>query len=344
MEETFALPALSGESSQWLNQLMPEFSAEGAVNSMLEGSLGIDPGSVTGRLLNLFAGELRLSLRVLALLLALGIFLAVLKNLQSSFGREGVSRAAELAAAAYLTAIALEAFSAAVDYASTAMTDLNLLMDAIVPVTLSLMLSGGMPVSGGAVNPIVYFMCSFMAKLISGVVIPLSLISLVLYILGSISTGISVNGLADLCQRANRYLLSFIMVIFTGVLSVTKFAAASFDSVAARGLKFAVSSAVPLVGGSIADAMNTVAGGSLLLKNSIGAVGVAMLIGVALLPVIKIGALSLVFRVGGALMGPLGGDRLSEAVGHMAGCLEMLIASVASTGIMMVIGIAAIMS
>ena len=344
MEDNFIMPALSPDSGEWLNSLLPEFSAERAVSSMLEGSFGMDPSSIVGRIMNLFVGELRLSLRVLALLLALGIFLAVLKNLQSSFGREGVSRAAELAGAAYLTAIALEAFSTAVEYASTAVSDLNVLMDAIIPVTLSLMLSGGMPVSGGAVNPIVYFMCSFMAKIIGGVVIPLSLISLVLYILGSISTGISVGGLADLCQRVNRYLLSFLMVIFTGVLSVTKFAAASFDSVAARGLKFAVSSAVPLVGGSIADAMSTVAGGSILLKNSIGAVGVAMLIGVALLPVIKIGALALVFRVGGALVGPLGSDQLSEAVGHMAGCLEMLIAAVACTGLMMVIGVAAIMS
>ena len=344
MEDNFIMPALSHDSSQWLDSLIPEFSADRAVNSMLEGSFRVDPSSIVGRILNLFIGELRLSLRVLALLLALGIFLAVLKNLQSSFGREGVSRAAELAGAAYLTAIALEAFSTAVDYAATAVADLNTLMDAIIPVTLSLMLSGGMPVSGGAVNPIVYFMCSLMGKIIGGVVIPLSLVSLVLYILGSISLGLSVNGLAYLCQRANKYLLSFLMVIFTGVLSVTKFASASFDSVAARGLKFAVSSAVPLVGGSIADAMSTVAGGSLILKNSIGAVGVAMLIGVALLPVIKIGALSLVFRVGGALMGPLGSDQLSEAVGHMAGCLEMLIAAVASMGLMMVIGVAAIMS
>lgn len=344
MEETFALPELSQNSSQWLSELMPEFSAEGAVRNMLEGGFILEPSSVTGRLINMFAGELRLSLRVLALLLAMGIFLAVLKNLQSSFGREGVSRSAELAAAAYLTAIALETFSSAVDYATSAISDLNIIMDAVVPVTLSLMLSGGMAVSSGALHPVIYFMCAIMSKIISGVIIPLALVSMVLFILDSISSGVSVGGLADLCQRVSKYVLSFMMVIFTGVLSVTRFAAASFDSVAARGLKFAVSAAVPLVGGSIADAMNTVAGGSLLLKNSIGVVGVAALIGVALLPVIKIGALALVYRVGGALMGPMGGEELSGAVYNMAGCLEMLLAAVACTGVMMVISMAAIMS
>ena len=344
MEEAFMLPELSQSSGQWLSALLPEFSADGAIKSMLDGSFSLDPLSIAGRLVNLFIGELRLSLRVLALLLALGIFMAVLKNLQSSFGREGVSRSAELAAAAYLTAIAIGSFSSAADYAASAINDLNMIMDAIVPTTLSLMLSGGMVVSGGAIHPVIYFMCALMSKVISLVVIPLALISMSLFILDSISSGVKVGGLADLCQRVNRYMLSFLMVIFTGVLSVTKFAAASFDSVAARGLKFAVSAAVPLVGGSIADAMNTVAGGSLLLKNTIGTVGVIALIGVALLPVIKIGALALVYRVSGALMAPLGGEDLSGAVGSMAGCLEMLLAAVACTGVMMVISVAAIMS
>lgn len=344
METEFSFPPLSDESGTWLARLMPEFSADGAVKAMLDGSFGLDPGSVLGRLTDLFAGELRLSLRVLALLLALGIFLAVLKNLQSSFGRDGVSKAAELAAAAYLTAIALETFSSAADCALGAVADLNAVMDAVVPVTVSLMFSGGMAVSGGAVHPVIYFMCVLMSKVIGAVVIPLSLVSLTLYILDGAAAGVSVAGLADLCQRVNRCLLSFVMVIFTGVLSVTKFAASSFDSVAARGLKFAVSSAVPLVGGSIADAMDTVAGGSLLLKNTVGAAGVAVIIGVALMPVVKIGALALVYRAGGALMGPLGGDRLSGAVYSMAGCLETVMAAVACIGVMMVISMAAVMS
>ncbi len=343
MDEIFELPPLSEQSSRWLDSLLPEFSAEGAVRSMLDGNFGVDAGSVLGRLVNLFAGELRLSLRVLALLLAMGIFMAVLNNLQSSFGRESVGRSAELAAAAYLTAIALETFSTAVDCVNTAIGDLSLVVDAVIPVTMSLMLSGGKPVSSSAIHPVIYFMCSAMVKIISGVIIPLSLFSLVLLILGSISTGINVDGLADLCRKINNYLLGFIMVIFTGVLSVTGFAAASFDSVAARGLKFAVSAAVPLVGGSIADAMNSVAGGSLLLKNTVGAAGAAVLICVALLPVVKIGALSLVFRISGALMGPLGGQRLSRTVYNMAGCLEMLVAAAACTGVMMVMGVVAIM-
>ncbi len=343
MDETLA-PAISAESGQWLDRLMPEFTGEGSVRSLLEGGFSADPASLFGRVIDLFAGELRLSLRVLALLLALGIFSAVLRSLRSSFGREGVARAAELAAAAYMTAIAVETFSSAAGCVSSAAADLNAVMDAVIPLTLSLMLSGGMTVSGTALHPLIYFMCSLMSKLIGGAVIPLSLAALVLYILSGVSSGVNTAGLAELCQRLNKYLLSFVMVIFTGVLSVTKFAASSFDSVAARGLKFAVSSAVPLVGGSIADAMNTVAGGSLLLKNSVGAVGVALLIGVSLLPVLKVGALALVFRVGGALMGPLGSDSLAGTVGHMADCLEMMVAAVACMGIMMVIGVMAVMS
>lgn len=343
MDSTFQLPELSPESESWLKALMPDFSAENAVSSMIEGSFGFDMGGIANRLLNLFFGELRLSLRVLTLLLAMGIFLAILRNMQSSFGRDGIGSAANLAAAAYLTAIALAAFSGAREYAVNAVDDLCMIMNAVGPVTMSLMISGGMAVSGGAIHPVIYFMCAVLSKVVSGLIIPLALFAMVLRILGSISEGVNVDGAADLCQRISRYVLSFIMVVFTGVLSVTKFAASSFDGLAARGLKFAVSAAVPVVGGSIADAMSSVAGGSILLKNTVGAVGVAVIIGVALFPVVKIGALSLIFRIGGALMGPMGGDRIANAVYRMAGCLETLVASVACVAIMMVIAVIAVM-
>ncbi len=343
MDMTFRFPELSSQSESWLESLIPEFSAENAVSSMLDGTLKVDAGGIAQRLLELFFGELRMSLRILALLLAMGVFLAVLENLQGSFGRAGVGRAASLAAAAYLTAIALEAFSAAQEYAVGAVNDLCIIMNAVAPVTLSLMISGGMAVSGGAIHPIIYFMCALMSKVVSCAIIPLALFSMALRLLGGIAGGVDVEGAADLCCRVSHYMLGFIMVIFTGALSVTRFAASSFDGLAARGLKFAVSAAVPVVGGSIADAMNSVAGGSILLKNTVGAVGAAAIIGVALFPVVKIGALSLIFRIGGALMGPMGGKELGDAIYAMAGCLETLVAAVACVAVMMVIAIIALM-
>ncbi len=340
--DEFTFPALSAESEGWLEQLMPGFSAEGAMADMLAGSFGFDMSAASGRLLNLFFGELRLCLRTLALLLALGVFLAIIRNLQASFGRESVGAAANLAAAAYLTAIALEAFSSARSCALGAVEDLSMIMNAILPATLTLMMSGGMAVSGGAIHPVIYFMCAALTFVIRRLVIPMAMFSMALRLLGGFSPGVDVGGMADLCQRISAYVLSFVMVIFTGVLSVTRFAASSFDSLAARGLKFAVSSALPVVGGSIADAMSSVAGGSLMLKNTIGAAGVALMIAVALLPVVKIGALALVFRVGGALTGPLGGP-VADSVYRMAGCLESLLASVACVAVMMVIAVTALM-
>lgn len=343
MDELFQMPEISVDSQSWLNSLMPEFSAEGAIGDMLEGQFGIEVGGILNRLINLFFGELRLSLKVLALLLAMGIFLGIISNLQSSFGSKSTAVAAQLAATAYLTSIALEVFSSARAFALGALEDLTVIMDGILPLTMSLMMSGGMAVSGGAIHPVIYFMCSVLSAAVKNIVLPLSMFSMTLYILAGFGTDLNILPLADFLQRLGRYVISFVMVLFTGILSVTRFASASFDSLAARGIKFAVSAAVPVVGGSIADAMNSVAGGSILLKNSIGAVGAVLIIAVALLPVVKIGALSLIFRLGGALMGPMGGEKIADSVYRMAGCMEMLVAAVAAVAVMMVIAVASLM-
>lgn len=334
---------LSADSKNWISSLLPSFSLREAAADIAAGKFDLGAEKIFSNLFNLFFGEIALSLKTLALLLATGVILGMLDNLRSAFASDAVHKAARLAAAAVLTAVALEAFSSARETALTALEDLNTIMNTVLPLSISLMISSANACLGSAVHPVIYFMCSVLSAAVKNVVLPLAMFSMALYILSGFAPEMGISPLADLMRRAGKYLMGFIMMLFTGVLSVSRFAGASFDSLSARGLKFAVSTAIPVVGSSVADAMNSVAGASALLKNSVGVLGSVLIIAVALLPVIKIGALATVFRLGGALMGTMGDEKTALAVSEMAQSMEMLLAAVTSVGVMMVIGVSALM-
>ena len=152
-----------------------------------------------------------------------------------------------------------------------------------------------------------------------------------------------LNEFSELFTKLHKTLLALSMSLFAGILGISSFAAASFDSLAARGVKFAISASVPVVGGSISEAMSSVAGSAMLLKNAVGLGGVVVLFAMFALPLLKMWALSLAFRITAAFTAPVSEKRVSETLRKIGDCIDMLFSSVASMGTIMIIAIASIL-
>jgi stage III sporulation protein AE len=87
---------------------------------------------------------------------------------------------------------------------------------------------------------------------------------------------------------------------------------------------------VPVVGGMLADALETVVGVSLILKNGLSIVGLLFLFLFTVFPLIKIFALMLVYKVASAVVQPLGETELSEALNTLGNCLALVFSAVAA--------------
>src|SRR5690606_16982810 len=78
---------------------------------------------------------------------------------------------------------------------------------------------------------------------------------------------------------------------------------------------------IPVVGRMFTDAADTVITASLLLKNTIGIAGVAILLIMAIFPALKILIIAFIFKFAAALLQPLGG-------GPVISCLDVISKSV----------------
>lgn len=67
--------------------------------------------------------------------------------------------------------------------------------------------------------------------------------------------------------------LTVVLLVFVGYLTVSGVIAALPDAVTVKAAKFTMSSLVPVVGGILSDAAETVLAGARILKNAVGVFG-----------------------------------------------------------------------
>ncbi|MED4550708.1 stage III sporulation protein AE, partial [Bacillus licheniformis] len=97
--------------------------------------------------------------------------------------------------------------------------------------------------------------------------------------------------------------------------------AAVTDGITLRTAKFITGNFIPVLGRMFTEATDTVISASLLLKNTVGILGVAILICIAAFPAIKILSLALIYKIAAAVLQPLGG-------GPVISCLDVISKSV----------------
>ncbi len=336
-------PDITESGADNIAQLFGSFDFGEITDDIVSGSFSLGGSKVIGKIIGLFLGELKTSFALMGALISLLLICAVANNLTESFGKKSVSSATRYACFAYAATLIVSSFSSVCGYVTDTIRDITVLTQSIIPAMSMLLASGGGALLGSMAHPVIFFICSAMGLLIRSVITPLVMLRAACVLFCAASRSSALSELSELVCVLHRNLLALSMTLFSGILGITRIAAASFDNLAARGIKFAVSVSVPVVGGSVAEAMNSVAGSAALLKNAIGTAGVICLFAMFSVPLIKIGALALVYRLAAAFSAPVADSEITGVLRKTGECIDMLFASVACMGVMMIISIASIL-
>lgn len=326
-----------------IEKLLGEFDFSNVVESITAGKFSLNSQSILNNIISLFLGELRGAFLLIGSVVAVILVGSFVKNLDNSFGKNEVSRAGEIALFLYVATISATAFQIATEYVIGALDDITLFVHGIIPSMTMLALSGGEVASATMSHPVMYFICSAFGILIKNVITPLVLMRAVCTLLCAVTGNESLGEFTGLFTKLHKTLLALSMSLFAGIMGISSFAAASFDSLAARGVKFAINASVPVVGGSISEAMSSVAGSAMLLKNAVGLGGVIVVFSIFAIPLLKIWALSLAFRLTAAFAAPVSDKKVSETLRKLGECIDMFFSSIASIGTIMIILIASIL-
>lgn len=324
---------------------------------------GFLPESQKGSLTEFLSGEKQLSLKewliafakflfyelqtngkLLGTLILLTVFSMVLQSLQNAFAQQAVSKVAYAVVYMVLMIIALNSFRIAIDYALDAVQTMSHFMIAMIPLLLALLASSGGVISAAFFHPIILFLMNTTGTIVEYVTLPLLFLAALLNIVSTLTDHYKVTQLAELLTKVSVGILGAILTVFLGVMSVKGATSAIADGIALRTAKFVTGNFIPVVGKMFTDAADTVVTASMLLKNTVGIVGVAILLIIAAFPALKIFAIALVYKVSAAVMQPLGGGPVISCLSIMSKSIAYVFASLAIVSLMFFLSLAVIIT
>lgn len=80
-------------------------------------------------------------------------------------------------------------------------------------------------------------------------------------------------------------------------------------------------------------------GCGVILKNAVGIVGVIIIIGICLLPIIKLATLSIMYSLTAASIEPLADEKIVKLMEEMSGIFKLLLAIICSVSALLIIGV-----
>jgi stage III sporulation protein AE len=111
----------------------------------------------------------------------------------------------------------------------------------------------------------------------------------------------------------------------------------SADSVAIRGARYAVSNAIPIVGGTVSGALGLVAGGIQYARGVVGAGAIAVVLSLILAPLVTLISYRLCLKLGVELCSCCSLDVCANLLTSFFGALDVLIATYSLTAVIYIV-------
>ena len=307
------------------------------IASIAKGDLGFNVTDILNWLIKAFASEVYASVKLLTLVLALAVVSSYLTNLNDSFGKNGVGVIAHYICIILVSSVAVTAFYQVVSSAAMAAENLSVFMRMIVPLMLAALLSSGAIVSASVFEPVLLTIIELSVSLIQNLFIPVVMLLSALSIVNSLSDKLKASRLVTLLENFIKRGLSVLLTVFVAFAGLQSIASSGADGLTIKLTKFASSNLIPVVGGILSESVETIMNCSVVIKNSVGIVGIIIVVFISIAPLLKIMASLLIFRVIAAMCEKVSDAKTTTCLACLADSISLVFSMLAAITIMFVI-------
>lgn len=236
--------------------------------------LSLSPKRVVDAILELITGKMSEKLKAVGFVCALLVLSAVLEG----FAQPGSTMHSVFSVFTTLLIVVslLLPVSESLVQAFSAMELSSNFLLAYIPAFAGVISMSGKPLSSAAYSSVMIGLSNLLAQCNVKVFLPVIQVFFSLNIASSVQPKYAFNSLVAFFKKAVTVLLGFSATIFTGLLAIKGSLASAGDSVAVRGVKMLVGSAVPVVGSALSDAYTSVLGSITLIQNAVGIFGIVV--------------------------------------------------------------------
>lgn len=240
-----------------------------------------------------------------------------------------------------VTALTTGSLDSLMNSGTEAMEQLNTFSRTLLPA-----LAAASAISGGITGATVrqaatVFFADLLMEAVRGFLVPM-----VYLYTGALTAGSALGeqrllAAAELVRTVCTRLLTGLLLIFTLYLSVSGIFSTTVDSARVRVAKTAISGVVPVVGGIIAEASETVLAGAGMLKGSIGVFGLLGVLALCAYPFLRLGIQYLLYKLTAFLASVAGSPELCGLINGLGGAFGLILGMVGSCALVLLVSILA---
>lgn len=336
-QEKFNISGFIKEAEEYMGESFGEVNLTEMLSQAIQGK--IDNKTIYQKILKLLGKEVSSSLKILISILVIIVIHGILKSITDNLENTSISQIIYFVQYILIVTLIMSNFTEIIGIVKNTANDLVGFINVLIPLLLTLMVYTGNIATSTLLQPIILFISNFIGNIISAILIPIVLIIVVFSIISKISDKVQVDKLSKFLKSGVVWFLGVVLTIFVGVVSLEGTLSSSVDGITAKTAKAAVSSVIPVVGKVLGDVVDSVLGCGVILKNAVGFIGVIVVLGICVMPIIKIGALSIIYSLASAVIQPVADEKIVKLLDEMAGVFKLLLGILCSLSVLLIIGV-----
>ena len=297
------------------------------VSNLVSGKTKFSLNQISVDIKNGIVNELKGNIGTLTSLLSVAIIAAVFTNFSHAFQNSQVAETGFYVAYLLLFSVLTASFISAANLAAATISKVLNFMTVLVPtyfITVAF-------TSSASTSMVYYqatlFLITFVDALLIKVVIP----SINIYLITSMANNLSkedlLSKLSELMAVVIKWVLRTLLAVVLGFNAVQGLILPVADNLK-KSVFMKAAGAIPGVGDILGGVTESILGAGILLKNSVGIVGVIIIIIVCAVPIFKLAATTLIYKVSCASVQPISDKRMLNCINSSAEASALLLETV----------------
>lgn len=178
-----------------------------------------------------------------------------------------------------------------------------------------------------------------LSSAVSKLLVPMLYIFLVLAVVNAAVGDTLMSKMRDFVKWLIGWGLKILLFLFTGYISITGVVSGAVDQAAIKAAKMTISGVVPVVGGMLSDASESILVGAAVMKNAAGVSGMLVLIAIVIGPFLQIGLQYSLLKLTAAVCEMFCDKRTGTLIGDFSGAMGLLLAMTGTVCLMLLISV-----
>lgn len=328
-------------SKKYTNETLGNIDIQNIFKEAITGRIGNT--NLFNNILNILGRETKTAISNIGIIMIVIVIHSILVTISENLGNKSVSQIAYFVEYIVIITLVLNNFSDIINMVKNSIINLVGFSNSLIPLLITLMLTTGSIASAGVIKPVLLILINFIGNFITDFILPLVIIGTTLSIVSKISNKVRIDKLAKFLKSAGVWILGIIMTLFVTVLSLEGSITETVDGVTAKTAKAAVSSVIPVVGKILGDATDAVIGCAGILKNAVGFIGILVIIGICISPIIKLALLSFTYYITSCICQPIADEKVIGLLDSIGDTFKILLAIIFCISVMLIVGLTIVM-